>query len=167
MAQAAEMQVTPEEARFLRRFFRRQALPWMLALGVAAIAAARWAVPAADPGLERRLGEANAAIEALRAENAVLRTHVEALGQRVGPAVDRRLAAAEGRLDAVERRPAGAPRDASDLAGRLARLEERLASAASAHDTVTRSNLARLQELESRLGAVEGTSAPLPAAPAP
>jgi hypothetical protein len=162
MAQNAEMQVTPEEARFLRRFFRRQALPWMLGLAVAAIAAARWAVPAADPGIERRLAESTAAIEALRAENAALRTHVEALGQRVQPAVDRRLAAAESRIAAIEKRPTAS---ASGVAERVARLEDRLEAATSTHDTVTRSNLARLKELEARMGAFEGS--PLPAAPAP
>jgi hypothetical protein len=164
MAQNAEMQVTPEEARFLRRFFRRQALPWLAGLAVVAIVAARWAVPAADPGIEQRLAETSAAIEALRAENAALRTHLDAVGQRVQPTVDRRLAAAEGRIAALEKlpKPKG---DGSEVAARVARLEERLAGATSATDTVTRSNLARLKDLESRMGALEGT--PLPAAPAP
>jgi hypothetical protein len=166
MAQNAEMQVTPEEARFLRRFFRRQALPWLLGMVVAAIVAARWAVPAADPGIEQRLAESTAAIEALRAENAALRTQLDALGQRVQqPAVDRRLAAAEGRITALENLPRPAKGDGSEVAERVSRLEERLASATSATDTVTRSNLARLKDLESRMGALEGTA--LPAAPAP
>jgi len=162
-----EIQVSAEERRFLRRFFRRQALPWMLVLGVVAIGAARWAVPAADPGLEMRLRESIAAIESLRAENAALRTQMDALGQRVQhPAVDRRLEAAEARLAAIERRPA-ASADASGVDDRLARLEGRLESAVSAHDTVTRSNLTRLRDLESRMGAVDGASASAPAAPAP
>jgi predicted nucleic acid-binding Zn-ribbon protein len=164
MAQNAEMQVTPEEARFLRRFFRRQALPWLLALAVLAIAAARWAVPPADPGIERRLAESTAAIEALRAESAALRTRLEAVGQQVQPTVDRRIAAAESRIAALEK-GSSAGGDASRVAERVARLEDRLASAASANDTVTRSNLARLKDLESRMGALEGDA--LPAAPAP
>jgi predicted nucleic acid-binding Zn-ribbon protein len=164
MAQNAEMQVTPEEARFLRRFFRRQALPWLLALAVLAIAAARWAVPPADPGIERRLAESTAAIEALRAESAALRTRLEAVGQQVQPTVDRRIAAAESRIAALEK-GSSAGGDASRVAERVVRLEDRLASAASANDTVTRSNLARLKDLESRMGALEGDA--LPAAPAP
>ena len=167
MNQAAEMQVTPAEARFLRRFFRRQALPWILILGVVAIGAARWAVPPADPGIERRLAESSAAIAALRAENAALRTELEAMGQRIATAVDRRLAAAESRIAAMEKRPSATARDASGLPELVARLEGRLASTTNAHDTITRSNLARLEDLESRLGTLEGAAAPLPAAPSP
>ena len=84
-----EIQVSAEERRFLRRFFRREALPWILVLGVAAIGAARWAVPAAEPGLEMRLRESVAAIESLRAENAALRTEMDALGQRTADAPTR------------------------------------------------------------------------------
>jgi hypothetical protein len=167
MAQAAELQVTPEEARFLRRFFRRQLLPWALGLGAVAVAAARFAVPPADPGIERRLSESGAAIESLRAESAALRTQLEALGQRIPRDFERRLAAAEGRLAAVERRPSGAGREASDVAARLRRLEERLAAAGGAEDSVARSNLARLQELEARMGALEGSAPAVPAAPSP
>ena len=164
----AEIQVSAEERRFLRRFFRRQALPWILILGVVAIGAARWAVPAADPGLELRLAESAAAIEALRAENAALRTEMDALGQRVQhPAVDRRLAAAEARIAAIEKRPGAQDAGASGVAERLSRLEERLMSTSSAHDTITRSNLTRLRDLEARMGAVEGVSPSAPAAPAP
>ncbi len=167
MGQAAEIQVTQEEVRFLRRFFRRQALPWILVLGAVAVGAARWAVPAADPGLEQRLAESAAAIEALRAENAALRTGLDALGQRVPPAVDRRLAAAEGRLAAIEKRPSAPARDVSGVPERLQRLEERVASATGSHDTITRSSLTRLRDLESRMGTLEGAPAPVPAALAP
>src|SRR3990172_5045047 len=83
MGQATEMQVTPAEARFLRRFFRRQALPWILILGVVAIGAARWAVPPADPGIDRPLPHSSAAIAALRAENAALPTELHAIGPRL------------------------------------------------------------------------------------
>src|SRR5262245_31711231 len=132
---AAEMQVSAEERRFLRRFFRRQALPWILVLGVGAIGAARWAVPAADPGLELRLAEAVAAIEALRAENAALHTQMDALGQRVQhPVVDHRLAAAEARIAAIETQPVLQDAGGSEVAERLARLEEKIASTAGGPD---------------------------------
>ena len=166
MAQA-EMHVTPEEARFLRRFFRRQALPWLVVLGGVAIAAARWGVPAADPGLAPRLAETQQTLEAMRAENAALRTELDALGQRIQVAVDRRLGAAEERIAVVERRPNGRAGDGSDLGARLARLEEQLASATTSQDTVTRSSLTRLNELETRMRELEGAGAAIPAAPAP
>jgi uncharacterized coiled-coil protein SlyX len=166
MAQA-EMQVTPEEARFLRRFFRRQALPWMVGIAIVAIAAARWAVPAADPGLEQSVADAMAVVEAVRAENAALRTELDAVGQRVEAAVDKRLLAAEGRIAAIEKRPGRREVDTSAVTDRIARLEERIAGQTSAHDTITRSNLARLKDLEARVANVEGASASLPAAPAP
>lgn len=166
MAQA-EMQVTQEEARFLRRFFRRQALPWMVVLAVVAIAAARWAVPAADPDTALRLAETQAMLEAVRAENAALRTELDAVGQRIEAAVDRRLVAAEGRIAAIEKRPAGRSADTSGMTERLARVEERLASATSAQDTLTRSSLSRLKDLEVRMLEVEGSGTAIPAAPAP
>lgn len=163
----AEMQVTPEEARFLRRFFRLQALPWMMAFSIVAIVAARMAVPAADPGLATQVAEANAVMEAIRAENAALRTEIDAAGQRVQADVDRRLAAVEGRVAAAEKRPNARAKDSSAVGDRVARLEERLASATSSHDTVTRSNLSRLKDLEVRMQNLEGAGATLPAAPAP
>jgi len=166
MAQAV-MQVTPEEARFLRRFFRRQALPWLVGIGVVAVATARWTVPAADPGLELSLAETQAVVEAVRAENAALRTELDAVGQRIQAAVDRRLGAAEGRIAAVEKRPSGRASDASGVSERVVRLEERLASATTAQDTVTRSNLSRLKDLEARMLNIEGVGATVPAAPAP
>ena len=166
MAQA-EMQVTPEEARFIRRFFRRQALPWMVVLGVLAIAASRWAVPAADPDLARELAETRTMLEAVRAENATLRTQLDAVGQRIQAAVDRRIGAAEGRIAAIEKLPRARTAEASGVTERLARVEERLAAAASAQDTVTRSSLSRLKDLEARMLSVEGLGSSMPAAPAP
>jgi hypothetical protein len=166
MAQG-EMQVTPEEARFLRRFFRRQALPWMVVLGVLAIAAARWAVPAADPDTALRLAETQAMLEAVRVENAALRTELDAVGQRIAAAVERRIDAAEARIAAVEKRPGARAADTSGIVERLARVEERVASATSEHDTITRSSLSRLKDLEARMLEVEGSGAAIPAAPAP
>jgi len=163
----AEMQVTPEEARFLRRFFRLQALPWMAAFSLVAIVAARMAVPAADPGLQMQVAEAKAVMEAIRAENAALRTELDAVGQRIQTAVDRRLAAVEGRVAVVEKRPSARVKDDSAVGPRIARLEERLASATTSQDTVTRSNLSRLKDLEVRMQNLEGAGATLPAAPAP
>jgi hypothetical protein len=167
MAQAKEIQVSPEEHRFLRRFFRRQALPWLVALALLAVASARLAVPAAAPGVLQRLDEAMAKIEALERQNAVLRTEVEAMGQHLPGSLERRLASAEERIAAMERRPAASGRDPGDVAERVARIEERLASTANAQETVTRSNLSRLRDLESRMDAIAGDAGSAPAAPAP
>jgi hypothetical protein len=165
MAQKPAIQVSPEEYRFLRRFFRRQALPWVVGLALVAIAAARMAVPDAAPGVALRIDEAMARIAALEAQNASLRTELEAMGQRMPGGLERRLAAAEGRIAAVERSPAAAGGD--DVAERVERMESRLASATSTQETVTRSNLSRLHDLEERMAAIEGVPASAPAAPMP
>ena len=167
MAQAKEIQVSPEEHRFLRRFFRRQALPWMVALALVAVASARLAVPAMAPGVALRLDEAMAKIEALERQNAALRTEIEAMGQRMPGAIERRLASAEGRIAVIERQPAASERDPADVAERIARVEDRLASATSAQETATRSSLSRLRDLEARMDAIAGDSGAAPAAPAP
>ena len=167
MAQRAQIQVSPEEYRFLRRFFRRQALPWILGLVLVAVAAARMAVPAAAPGVALRLDEAMVRIEALEGQNAARRTEIEAMGQRTPSGVERRLASAEGRIAVIERRPAASERNPGDVAQRIARIEDRLASATTSQETVIRSNLSRLRDLEARMDSVEGVSGSVPAAPAP
>jgi hypothetical protein len=167
MAKDAQIQVSPEEYRFLRRFFRRQVLPWVVGLALVAITAARLAVPEAAPGAALRIDEALARVAALEAENAALRTQVEGMGQRMPSGLERRIAAAENRLAAVERRPAAPARVAGDVAERVARVEERLASAAGSQETVTRSNLSRLRDLEERVDAIEGAPGSVPAAPLP
>jgi hypothetical protein len=167
MAKAAEIQVSREEHRFLRRFFRRQALPWMVALALVAVASARMAVPAMAPGVALRLDEAMAKIEALERQNAALRTEIEAMGQRMPASIERRLASAEGRIMAIERRPEASGRDPGDVAERVARVEDRLASATSAQETEVRSSLSRLRDLEARMDAIAGDSGSAPAAPAP
>ncbi|HZO09360.1 MAG TPA: hypothetical protein VFC77_08280 [Myxococcota bacterium] len=166
MARDASIQVSPEEYRFLRRFFRRQALPWVVGLALVAIAAARLAVPEVPRGVAPRIDEALARIATLERENAALRTELEGMGQRMPSGLERRIAAAESRLLAVER-PAAPDRDAGDVADRVARVEERLASTASAQETVTRSNLTRLRDLEARVDSIEGVPGSVPAAPMP
>ena len=166
MAQDAKIEVSPAEYRFLRRFFRRHALPWMLVIGLAAIAAARMAVPDTAPGVALRIDEALARIAALEGQNAALRTEIAAMGQRMPGGLDRRLAASEGRLAALERSP-GAPGADEDVAERVSRVEERLANTSSAQELVTRSNLSRLRDLEARMDAIEAAPGSVPAAPAP
>jgi len=167
MAENAPIQVSPAEYRFLRRFFRRHALPWVVVLGLVAVASARLAVPDSAPGVALRIDEALARIEALERQNAALRTEIAAMGQRMPGGLDRRLDAAEGRIATLERRPSAPGADGVDVAERVSRVEERLANAASNQEMVTRSNLSRLRDLESRVDAIEGVAGSVPAAPAP
>jgi hypothetical protein len=166
-----EIQVSPEEARFLRRFFRLQALPWMVVIAVFSIFAARWSAPTVigSAEMEQRLAETVASVDALRAENAALRAALAEEAQRAQAALDRRVGAVEGRVASVEKRSSGSgSRAGDDVAERVAKLEQRLAAASGEQDTLARSNLARLRDLEARLAGLEGPpGASLPAAPAP
>jgi hypothetical protein len=166
-----EIQVSPEEVRFLRRFFRLQALPWMVVIAAFSIVAARWSAPVVvgSAEVEQQLSEAVAAIDALRSENAALRAVLDAEAKRVQAALDRRVGAVEGRVAAVEKRSAvPGVRAGGEVAARVAQLEERVAAANGAHETLTRSNLARLRDVEARLSGLEGPSgSAVPAAPMP
>ena len=84
--QTGEMEVTPEERRFLERFFRRQMLPWFGALVVIAVTSA-WALQPDDGGdrearVAASLAQMSTANERLRAELAALTERVEAGASR-------------------------------------------------------------------------------------
>jgi hypothetical protein len=119
-----EIEVTPEERRFLARFFRRQVWPWFagaVAIAVACAFGLRGAPPD-DEALEARTA---AALAQLRSENERLRVAVVALESRVGEA----LAAPGRQADELERRVEDAQRDLQAMEARVAAaLEERLAA---------------------------------------
>jgi hypothetical protein len=72
--------VTPEERRFLARFFRRHALPWFVLAMLTAVASA-WLLRGEDAGaLEARTA---AALAQLRSENQRLREELTAVSQRL------------------------------------------------------------------------------------
>jgi BMFP domain-containing protein YqiC len=129
-----EVEITPEERRFLERFFRRQALPWALLLAVISVAGA--VVPTVRGALHARpdAGQAlevrtSAALAQLRGENEKLRQRVDALEQGLAR-----------RSEGVASADLGRRLDDAQLG--LRQLEERVAG------TLER----RLDALETRIG---------------
>lgn len=129
MSDAGEFQITPEEERFLRAFFRRQAGRYLIALGALAIVSLASALAISRPGAPaaETLAEPSTAaheLDALRAEHERLRVELAELAER-----RERPAAASGewvaRLGALEKRVATA-------LGRIERVEQRARSTAGA-----------------------------------
>lgn len=114
-----EIEVSPEEKRFLRRFFRRQAVPWFLAAVVIAITSA-WSLRSGqDDTLEVRT---SAALAQLRSENQELRSQVALLAKDV-----RSRAVSTDGADELERRVENARRNVRMIEARVtASLERRL-----------------------------------------
>lgn len=134
--QGGEIEVSPQEKRFLKRFFRRQALPWFVLAAVIGVASAWGLRGGTDDALEART---SAALAQLRSENEKLREELSALAaglersartgnvstgelersvenarrnvrmieSRVTAALDRRLDALEARNGSALRLPAG------------------------------------------------------------
>jgi hypothetical protein len=138
-SRGGEIQVTPEERRFLARFFRRHALPWFVLAMLTAVASA-WLLRGEDAGaLEART---SAALAQLRADNQRLREELAAVSQRL----DQGLRSVGDRgADELERR-----------------VEDAMQSVRMIESRVT-------AELDSRLDALEALSegGALAAAPAP
>lgn len=155
------LDVSKEEERFLRRAFRRFALPYLALVAVLA-AAAGWTGSSAtgtpDP--------------ALRADLEALRTRLEALSGRVG-ALGAELDGDRERLAALEDRTSGAGDDAlASLEGelrsvrnRMFDLEKRLERQPSPDRLAA--VLDRLGRLEGELAAVKSAAPARPAAPDP
>jgi hypothetical protein len=130
-----EIEVTPEEERFLKRFFRRQALPYVLVLVVISVTSAWW--PRGGDG-DAREARAAAALAQLRTEQGRLQADLAALSQRIQ--VD--LARDDHGADELERRVEDAKRSVRMIESRVSATLER-----------------RIEGLESQIGA----SAPPPA----
>lgn len=162
---AAGFQVTPEEDRFLRAFFRRQAARYLLALTALALLVVWGAWPrggdSAAPDPERQ-----AELAALRAENEQLRGRLGELSERVAALagmrdptepmdqLEERVAGALRRLDRVESQLASAPPgageaiDASAALGRLSGLEARQQREEKSREAFEKSVLNRLYAVE-------------------
>ncbi len=174
-ASTGEIQVSPEEVRFLRGFFRRHALPYLL-LGAVALAAALALVAGRDvpqpgPGAPRESAAPvdTAALQELRAESVRLRGELAELRRwfeaemarpvaRGVTAVERRVGAALERLEKLEARvPKAVPLeplasgDASAIVARLYQLEQRLAERDRVRTDAEQSILGRLMSLEERV----------------
>ena len=157
--------VSKEEEQFLRRAFRRFALPYVLIVaGVAWIAStvASNEVPSGSPQ------EMSVLLEKVTA----LETSVAGLEGRLAK-VDGEVARAGSRVGALEsRKPAAAPESGDtaalekalrDATRRVADLERRSSANASAADRID-ALAARMQRIE---GASRATAASAPSAPAP
>ncbi|MGI9590489.1 MAG: hypothetical protein ACR2P8_03900 [Myxococcota bacterium] len=118
-----EMEVTPEEARFLRRFFRRQFLPWAAALLVFSVASTVLLGGGDAVEVEART---SAAVAQLRSENQKLTAELEMISTRLEAGLARRESSAGNDL---ERRVEDAKRNVRMIEARIAaRLERRLDS---------------------------------------
>ena len=131
-----EIEVTPEEERFLKRFFRRQLLPYFAVLLVIWVISAWWPSEEKDVGaLEART---SAALAQLRTENQRLQVALEALSERM----DAGLSVQDDGANELERRVEDAKRSVRMIEAQVIAATER-----------------RLDALESQLGA----GAPSPA----
>lgn len=138
-----EIEVTPEEERFLKRFFRRQLLPYftvLLMLLVISVTSAWWPSEEEAGALEART---SAALAQLRTENQRLRASLDALSERM----DAVLSAQDHGANELERRVEDAKRSVQMIEAQVIAATER-----------------RLDALESQLAS--GARAPSPAAPA-
>jgi len=158
---ARNLDVSPEEERFLRRAFRRFALPYLAGVAVLA-AAAGWAASSAtgtpDPALRAELEAVQTRLEALSGRVAALGTGLEGDRERLAALEDRTadaggdaLASLEGELRSVRNRM-------FDLEKRLERQPspDRLAAV-----------LDRLGRLEGEVASVKSAAPTRPAAPDP
>jgi small-conductance mechanosensitive channel len=140
-----EIEVTPEEERFLKRFFRRQLLPYFAVLLVISVTAAWWPDGEQEAGaLEART---SAALAQLRTENQRLRAALAALSERM----DAGLSGQDRGANELERRVEDAKRSVRMIEAQVLAATER-----------------RLDALESQLGAgAPGPSRAAPAVPPP
>jgi DNA-binding protein H-NS len=115
------MEVTPEEARFLRRFFLRQFVPWAAALVVISVSAS---LLLGDEDASEVEARTSAAVAQLRSENQKLVEQLAGLGEQV----DARLAARENDDgNDLERRIEDAKHNVRMIESRIsAKLERRL-----------------------------------------
>jgi len=133
------MEVTPEEKRFLKRFFRRQLLPYFAVLLVISVTSAWWPSEEEAGALEART---SAALAQLRTENQRLKVTLAALSERM----DAGLSVQDHGANELERRVEDAKRSVRMIEAQVIAATER-----------------RLDTLESQLA----TGAPEPSRAAP
>jgi DNA repair exonuclease SbcCD ATPase subunit len=167
MSDQRGFQITPEEDRFLRTFFRRQAGRYLLGMGALAVLGV-WGVAqrggeavAPDPAQQQELAALRAENEKLRTQLGELSQHVAKLAAAPDPAkpmgeLAEGVAGALRRLDRVESRieelPAGGTSgelaDASGALERLSNLESRQQREEKSRETFEKSVLTRLYAVE-------------------
>ncbi len=113
------MEVTPEEKRFLKRFFRRQLLPYFAVLLVISVTSAWWPSEEEEAGaLEART---SAALAQLRTENQRLKVTLAALSERM----DAGLSVQDHGANELERRVEDAKRSVRMIEARVIAATER------------------------------------------
>jgi hypothetical protein len=174
-----ELQLTPQEDRLLRRFFRRQALPYIAGTGAVAVLCLAFAflrgdgrappaVPPATGGSTAALGELRADLDRAIADLAAVRTRAQqqageaarsasALEQRLA-AVFQRIEKVEGRADAMQERVADALAQGPPAASPPASDGAAASAAAAASDPLLQV-LQRLSDLEGRQEREESNAA--------
>ncbi len=127
---AGEIEVTPEEERFLKRFFRRQLLPYFALLLVIWVTSAWW--PSEEEAAGALEARTSAALAQMHSENQRLRATLAALSERM----DAGLSTQDHGANELERRVEDAKRSVRMIEARVISATER-----------------RLDSLESQLAA--------------
>jgi predicted RNase H-like nuclease (RuvC/YqgF family) len=165
MQNASGIDVSKEEEQFLRKAFRRFALPYVLVVALVAVVASTVLSNEAPAGSPQD-------VSALREKITALEQSVAALETQLAK-VDGELAKAGTRVGALESRKPAAVAESTDTSAleralrdatrRVADLERRSNSSASAAERID-ALVARMQRIE---GASRASAAPAPVAPAP
>ena len=164
---AQGIDVSKEEEKYLRRAFRRFALPYLIAVGVLswaiATAVSRDVVSPSEPPAE--LAATSEQLARIEQSLAVLESRVAKMGSDVERAGKRMSALESAKSSTVASAgdTASLERSLRDATRRVAELEKRLGDGATAEE--------RIDALTTRLHRVESAArtapAPVPAAPAP
>jgi len=165
MQNPSGISVSKEEEQFLRRAFRRFALPYVLVVAVVAWVAstvlsneAPGGSPAEMSSLHDKVAALEESVAALESRIAKVDGEVEKAGTRVGALESRKPASAPEPSDT-----AALERALRDATRRVADLERRSSANASAAERIDALS-ARMQRIE---GASRAPAAAAPAAPAP
>jgi len=167
MQNPSGIDVSKEEEQFLRRAFRRFALPYVLVVAavawIATTVAATDAPSGSSPAMSSLLDKVDGlenSVAALEARIAKVDGELARAGSRVGALESRKPAAVTASADTAE-----LEKTLRDATRRVAELERRNASSASAAERIDALS-ARMHRIESATRA-SSTPAPMPAAPVP
>jgi prefoldin subunit 5 len=161
--------VSKEEERYLRRAFRRFALPYVLVFGAVAWVATTAVSGDGPTGSPKEMSELHEELSALKQAIAALEGRVEQVGGKVEKA-GRRMGALETqkpRRDATSDTSA-LERDLRDATRRVAQLEKRMSNDAAPASERIDALAARMRRIEdaARQASAAAAATPAPAAPA-
>jgi hypothetical protein len=171
---AAGIDVSKEEEKYLRKAFRRFALPYVIVFALVAWATTTLVAKGVPVGSGEEVSSLREKVASLEQSVASLQARVEKVGSEVERAGSR-VGALESRKPAEPRAPAGDTADLErslrDATSRIAELEKRGGSGATAAERID-ALAARMQRIEgiarsSQSAPAPATPAPMPAAPVP